>query len=159
MNKKELTVAVKKMAFDLGADMVGIAPVSRFEGQSHVLRPEAHLPSAKSVICFGVHHPDASVEWCGEPNPNFPEAFQIGMIPKLDAMCYRITKMLEKKGYPTIGQPCTTYWRHRKYKDVPYEHAATFSHMAAFVACGLGEYGYHGWLCPLNMVLVKELYQ
>ena len=51
MNKKELTVAVKKMAFDLGADMVGIAPVSRFEGQSHVLRPEAHLPSAKSVIC------------------------------------------------------------------------------------------------------------
>lgn len=144
MNKKELTVAVKKMAFDLGADMVGIAPVSRFEGQSHVLRPEAHLPSAKSVICFGVHHPDASVEWCGEPNPNFPEAFQIGMIPKLDAMCYRITKMLEKKGYPTIGQPCTTYWRHRKYKDVPYEHAATFSHMAAFVACGLGEYGYHG---------------
>ncbi|MBE6639622.1 MAG: hypothetical protein E7616_09295 [Ruminococcaceae bacterium] len=144
MNKKELTAAVKKMAYDLGADMVGIAPVSRFDGQPHMLRPEAHLPGAKSVICFGVHHPDASVEWCGEPNPNFPAAFQIGMIPKLDTMCYRITKMLEKEGYPTVGQPTTTYWRHRAYKDIPYEHAASFSHMAAFVACGLGEYGYHG---------------
>lgn len=144
MNKKELTAAVKKMAYDLGADMVGIAPVSRFDGQPHMLHPKAHLPEAKSVICFGVHHPDASVEWCGEPNPNYPEAFQIGMIPKLDTMCYRIAKMLEKEGYPTVAQPCTTYWRHRKYKDIPYEHAATFSHMAAFVACGLGEYGYHG---------------
>lgn len=144
MNKKELTAAVKKMAYELGADMVGIAPVSRFDGQPHMLHPKAHLPEAKSVICFGVHHPDASVEWCGEPNPNFPEAFQIGMIPKLDSMCYRIAKMLEAQGYPTIAQPTTTYWRHRKYKDIPYEHAATFSHMAAFVACGLGEYGFHG---------------
>ncbi len=144
MNKKELTAAVKQMAYALGADMVGIAPVSRFDGQPHMLHPKAHLPEAKSVICFGIHHPDASVEWCGEPNPNYPEAFQIGMIPKLDTMCYRIAKMLEKEGYPTVAQPCTTYWRHRKYKDIPYEHAATFSHMAAFVACGLGEYGYHG---------------
>lgn len=144
MNKQELTAAVKKLAYDLGADMVGIAPVSRFDGQAHMLHPKAHLPEAKSVICFGIHHPDASVEWCGEPNPNYPEAFQLGMIPKLDTMCYRVAKMLENEGYTTIAQPCTTYWRHRKYKDIPYEHAASFSHMAAFVACGLGEYGYHG---------------
>ncbi len=144
MNKQELTAAVKKLAYDLGADMVGIAPVSRFDGQARMIHPKAHLPEAKSVICFGIHHPDASVEWCGEPNPNYPEAFQIGMIPKLDTMCYRVAKMLEKEGFTTVAQPCSTYWRHRQYKDVPYEHAASFSHMAAFVACGLGEYGYHG---------------
>ncbi len=144
MDKKELTAAVKKLAYDLGADMVGIAPVSRFDGQARMIHPKAHLPEAKSVICFGIHHPDASVEWCGEPNPNYPEAFQIGMIPKLDTMCYRVAKMLEKEGFTTVAQPCSTYWRHRQYKDIPYEHAASFSHMAAFVACGLGEYGYHG---------------
>ena len=144
MTKQELTAFVKKMAYDMGADMVGVAPVSRFDGQPRMLHPKAHLPTAKSVVCFGIHHPDASVEWCGEPNPNYPEAFQIGMIPKLDTMCFRIAKALEEMGYPTIAQPCTTYWRHRKYKDIPYEHAASFSHMAAFVACGLGEYGYHG---------------
>ena len=144
MNKQELTAAVKALAYELGADMVGIAPVSRFDGQARMIHPKAHLPEAKSVICFGVHHPDASVEWCGEPNPNYPEAFQIGMIPKLDTMCYRIAKMLEKEGYTNVAQPCSTYWRHRNYKNIPYEHAASFSHMAAFVACGLGEYGYHG---------------
>ncbi len=144
MNRKELTAAIKRMAKELGADMVGIAPVSRFEGAPHMLTPQAHLPEAKSVVCLGVHHPDASVDWCGEPNPNFPAAFQIGMIPKLDAMCFRISKWLEDQGYATIPQPCTTYWRHRKYKDIPYEHAASWSHMAAFVAAGLGEYGYHG---------------
>ena len=144
MNRQELTDKVKALAYELGADMIGIAPVSRFDGQAPIYHPKAHLPEAKSVICLGLHHSDASVEWCGEPNPNFPEAFQIGMIPKLDTMCYRLTKFLEKEGFTSIGQPCSTYWRHRKYKDAPYEHAAAFSHMAAFVACGLGEYGYHG---------------
>ena len=144
MTKQELTKAIKEMALNLGADMVGIAPVSRYEGAPHMLKPQAHLPEAKSVICLGIHHPDASVDWCGEPNPNYPAAFQIGMIPKLDAVCYRISRYLEKEGYATIPQPCTTYWRHRYYKDIPFEHAASWSHMSAFVACGLGEYGYHG---------------
>ncbi|MBE6711915.1 MAG: hypothetical protein E7580_00180 [Ruminococcaceae bacterium] len=144
MDRKELTLAIKKLALELGADMVGIAPVSRFEGMNPMLRPVAHLPEAKSVVCLGIHHPDASVDWCGEPNPNFPAAFQIGMIPKLDAICFRMCKWLEKEGYPTVCQPCTTYWRHRKYKDIPYEHTAAWNHMPAFVAAGLGEYGYHG---------------
>ncbi len=144
MDKKQLTAAIKQMAYDMGADMVGIAPVSRYDGAPHMLTPQAHLPEAKSVVCLGVHHPDASVDWCGEPNPNYPAAFQIGMIPKLDAMCFRMAKWLEAQGYATIPQPCTTYWRHRKYKDIPYEHAASWSHMSAFVAAGLGEYGYHG---------------
>ncbi len=144
MDKKELTKAIKKLAIDLGADMVGVAPISRFEGMPHMLRPTAHLPEAKSVVCLGIHHPDASVDWCGEPNPNFPAAFQIGMIPKLDAICFRMCKWMEEQGYVTIPQPCTTYWRHRTYKDIPYEHTAAWNHMPAFVAAGLGEYGYHG---------------
>lgn len=144
MNKAELTAAIKQLALDLGADMVGIAPVSRFDGMPHMLGPKAHLPEAKSVVCLGIHHPDASVDWCGEPNPNFPAAFQIGMIPKLDAICFRMCKWVEEQGYATIPQPCTTYWRHRKYKDIPYEHTAAWNHMPAFVAAGLGEYGYHG---------------
>ncbi|MBQ3076062.1 MAG: hypothetical protein IJC26_08330 [Clostridia bacterium] len=144
MDRKTLTRTIKEMAMELGADMVGIAPISRFEGMTPMLRPTAHLPEAKSVVCLGIHHPDASVDWCGEPNPNFPAAFQIGMIPKLDAICFRMCKWLENEGYPTICQPCTTYWRHRKYKDIPYEHTAAWNHMPAFVAAGLGEYGYHG---------------
>jgi epoxyqueuosine reductase len=140
----ELTKAVKQYALNMGADLVGIASVFRYEGAPRMLRPQAHLPEAKSVISMAVHHTDGSVEWSGEPNPNYPAGFQIGMIPKLDMLSFRIGRFLEDKGYPTIPLPCTTYWRHRKYKDVPYEHAASFSHMNAFVAAGLGEYGWHG---------------
>ena len=44
MDKKALTAAIKQMAIDLGADMVGVAPVSRFDGMPHMLHPKAHLP-------------------------------------------------------------------------------------------------------------------
>ncbi|OGV55812.1 MAG: hypothetical protein A2X49_11485 [Lentisphaerae bacterium GWF2_52_8] len=145
MNTKELSDAVKKLALKEGADLVGIAPVSRYEGAPHMLRPQAHLPEAKTVIVMAVHHTDASVEWGGEPNSNYPGPFQIGMIPKLDSIALRVARFIERKGgYATVPLSCTYYWRHRPYKDVPYAHAASFSHMNAFVAAGLGEYGWHG---------------
>jgi epoxyqueuosine reductase len=139
-----LTAEVKSLALKEGADLVGIAPVSRYDGAPRILTPQAHLPEAKSVVVMAVHHPDASVEWGGEPNSNYPGPFQIGMIPKLDTICLRVTRLLLAHGHATVPMPCTFYWRHRPYKDVPYAHAASFSHMNAFAAAGLGEYGWHG---------------
>ena len=144
MTMDALTLAVKQLALAEGADLVGIAPVSRYEGAPRMLKPQAHLPEARSVVVMAVHHPDASVEWGGEPNSNYPGPFQIGMIPKLDTICLRVARFLEDRGHVTVPLPCTYYWRHREHRDVPYNHAASFSHMNAFVAAGLGEYGWHG---------------
>lgn len=144
MDMNALTQAVKSAAMVEGADLVGIAPVSRYDGAPRMLRPQAHLPEAKSVVVMAVHHPDASVEWGGEPNSNYPGPFQIGMIPKLDTICLRVTRFLLRQGFTTVPMPCTYYWRHRPHKDVKFCHAASFSHMNAFVAAGLGEYGWHG---------------
>ncbi len=140
----ELTAAVKQYARELGADLVGVAPVSRYAGAPHRLTPTAHLPEARSVVVMAIHHPDASVEWGGEPNSNFSGPFQIGMIPKLDTIAFRLARFLEERGHATLPISCTYFWRHRAYKDIPYDHAASFSHMNAFVAAGLGEYGWHG---------------
>jgi len=142
--KEDLTAEVKRYAIELGADLVGVAPVSRYENAPEMLKPQAHLPGAKSVISMAVHYVDASVEWGGEPNPNYSGPFAIGVIPKLDTINYRLARFLEKRGYETMPLPCTYYWRHRPYKTIPYPHAASFSHMTAFVAAGLGEYGWHG---------------
>ena len=142
--REQLTLAIKEQALTLGADLVGIASVARYANAPEMLKPQAHLPEAKSVISLAVHHADASVEWGGEPNPNYPGPFQIGMIPKLDTINYRLARFIEKRGYTTMPLPCTFYWRHRPYKEIPYAHAASFSHMTAFVAAGLGEYGWHG---------------
>lgn len=144
MDLHALTLAVKELARAEGADLVGIAPVSRYEGAPAKLRPQAHLPEARSVVVMAVHHPDASVEWGGEPNSNYPGPFQIGMIPKLDTICLRVARFLEQQGHVAVPMPCTYYWRHREEPEIPYAHAASFSHMNAFVAAGLGEYGWHG---------------
>lgn len=144
MDSKTLTRAVKQAALDEGADLVGIASIARYAHAPRMLRPGAHLPEAQSVIAMAIHHPDASVEWGGEPNSNFPGPFQIGMIAKLDTMAFRVARFIERQGYVAVPYSCTYYWRHRPYKDIPYAHAASFSNMNAFVAAGLGEYGWHG---------------
>ena len=140
----QLTESVKQYARDMGADLVGIAPVSRYEGAPARLRPQAHLPEARAVIVMAVHHPDASVDFGAEPNSNYPGAFQIGMIPKLDTMAFRMARFLNNMGHPTVPYSCTYYWHHRRPAGVEFDHAASFSHMNAFVAAGLGEYGWHG---------------
>lgn len=144
MDARELTEAVKKAAFAEGADMVGVASVSRYDGAPRKLRPQAHMPEAKAVVVMAVHHPDASIDFGAEPNGNYPAGFQVGMIPKLDTMALRVSKFMEGEGYSSVPLSCTYYWRHRKIPGVPYDHAASFSHMNAFVAAGLGEYGWHG---------------
>lgn len=135
---------LKEYVLAEGADLFGVASADRYEGAPPMLKPQAHLPEAESVICLAVHHPDACVEWGGEPNPNYPGPFQIGMIPKLDTLSLRAARFLEKRGHSAVPFSCTFYWRHRRYKNIPYDHAATFSHMTAFAAAGLGEYGRHG---------------
>lgn len=149
--KKMITAAeVKAMARELGADLVGIAPVSRWANAPEMLRPTAHLPEAKSVIALSIHHPDASVEWGGLPNSNYSGPFQLGMIPKLDTISWRLARFLEEHGYASIPLPCTGFWRHRPYKSIPSTNTASFSHRHAFVAAGLGEFGWN------NMVLSEK---
>ena len=144
MNKEEqLTKKVKNRAFELGADLVGIANVERWDGAPKKLRPQAHLPEAKSVIAISIHHPDASVEWGGLPNSNYSGPFQLGMIPKLDTISWRLARFLEKLGFPSIPFSCTGFWRHRPYKEITSTNTASFSHRHAFVAAGLGEFGWN----------------
>lgn len=144
LNPQELTVAVKQMALAEGADLVGIASTSRYDGAPPKVRPQAHLPEAQAVVVMAVHHLDASVDFGAEPNSNFPGGFQIGMIPKLDTIAFRVARYLESLGHATIPIACTTFWHHRQAEGVPFDHAASFSHINAFTAAGLGEYGWHG---------------
>jgi len=144
LTPQELTVAVKQMARALGADLVGIASTSRYGGAPPKVRPQAHLPEAKAVIVMAIHHLDASVDFGAEPNSNFPGGFQIGMIPKLDTIAFRVARGVEALGYATVPIACTTFWHHRQAQGVPFDHAASFSHINAFTAAGLGEYGWHG---------------
>ncbi len=135
------TQLIKEEARRLGADIVGIASVDRWENAPAKLSPQAHLPGAKSVVVMGIHHPDASVEWGGLPNSNYAGPFQIGMIPKLDTISRRMAKFIEIKGEMAVPYSCTGFWRHRPYKEIDSTNTASFSHRHAAVAAGMGEFG------------------
>lgn len=132
---------VREFARKMGADLVGVANKERWQNAPEMLRPQAHLPEARSVIVMGIHHPDASVEWGGLPDSNNAGPFQIGMIPKLDTMSRRMARFLEEKGEQAVPYPCTGFWRHRPYKEIDTTNTASFSHRHAAVAAGLGAFG------------------
>ena len=54
---------VKRMAKDLGADIVGIASADRFEGAPPGHGPLDLMPGAKSVIVAGIRIPDPVAEY------------------------------------------------------------------------------------------------
>ena len=62
---RNLTQKIKKYALDLGADLVGIAPIERFAKAPIMMSPQGLMPTAKNVIVCN-HHPDAAM--VGEKN-------------------------------------------------------------------------------------------
>lgn len=53
VSRSELTQEIKKLAKSLGADLVGIAPMGRFEGAPKQMDPRYIMPEAKSCIVVG----------------------------------------------------------------------------------------------------------
>lgn len=142
----DITNEVIKKAKELGADMVGIAPVERFKGAPLRMSPKGLLPSARSVIVCAIHHLDASIELGGEPTPHNvgPYGFQGIMNSKLDDISFSIARFLEDKGYTAVPITASNIWRYSPYKDIGVSFAPDIAHRYAAVAAGLGEIGWSG---------------
>jgi len=146
--ENKLTLAVKELAYRLGADLVGIANIERFENAPIRMSPQGILPGARSVIVCAVHHPDAAIELDGEIHPQNlgPYRIQYIMNDKLDVLSFRIGRMLDDLGYKTVPIASSNIWRYRGYKDMDATFAPDMSHIYAAVCAGLGELGWNG-LC------------
>ena len=144
----KLTFAVKELAYRLGADLVGIANIERFENAPIKMSPKGILPSARSVIVCAVHHPDAAIELDGEIHPQVmgPYRIQYIMNDKLDVLSFRIGRMLDDLGYATVPIASSNIWRYRGYQDLDAAFSPDMSHIYAGVCAGLGELGWNG-LC------------
>ncbi|MCX7778409.1 MAG: hypothetical protein N2381_10205 [Armatimonadetes bacterium] len=144
----ELTELVKLRAFELGADLVGVASVERYEHAPEMMRPQGLMPSAKAVIVIAIHHPDACVELGGEPTPHNigPYDIQGAMNSRLDHISFELGRFIEKFGYEALPLASTNIWRYRRYKSNEAEFAPDLSNIHAAVAAGLGEFGISGLL-------------
>ncbi len=142
----ELTQRIKQFAFKMGADLVGIANIERFDNAPIMMSPKGIMPTAKSVIVCAVHHPDAAIELGGEPEPQDigPYSIQYIMNDRLDMLSYHIANELDKEGYHAIPIASSNIWRYRPYKELSAIFAPDMSHIYAAVAAGLSELGWNG---------------
>lgn len=145
---QDLTWKVKEFAYQLGADLVGIANVERYENAPIAMSPQGILPSAKSVIVCAIHHPDAAIELDGEIHPQVigPYRIQYTMNNKLDYLSFSIAQMLDNLGHKAVPIASSNIWRYRGYKELDADFAPDISHIYSGVCAGLGELGWNG-LC------------
>ena len=159
----DLTITLADMARGLGASLVGVATVERFDGAPHAHHPAELLPGAKAVMTFGIRILDRVMEWPDllKGSPFYPEskraeALRLCLYEKsgyqilndhLNTIALRLATHLEETGYPSLFFPTTNTGVPEEYAHVP----AMFSHRHAAVRAGLGEFG-------LNNVVVTAKY-
>ena len=64
-----LTSRIKKCAYEIGADLVGISAISRFKNAPIMMSPQGILPTATNVVVCAIHHLDEAIELGGEKHP------------------------------------------------------------------------------------------
>jgi len=121
-----------------GADLVGFAPVSRWEEYQEVrpdFWPTAIFPAARTVIVFGMGMPLPVVETT--PSAIHMELYNT-VNRELDGLGYHLGRYLNRKGIPAFSFPRDGYGSIKVIKDKPM---AAFHHVNAAKYAGLGTIG------------------
>ena len=151
----QLTQSIIAKLFDWGADLVGIAPVDRFENAPAGHRPSEFMPACKSVISVSMHiHQGVADVWGNYDQPdktNTPYLFYGYGLTNLEMarMANRVAKGLEYRGYKSLCFLPTWITSMAKYMDetkTTRKLKAEISHRHAAVAAGLGVLGLSGLL-------------
>ena len=140
--------SILKYAQGLGATLVGVAPVARWDEYGEVeeaYRPAAIWPEAKSVIVLGVPVLLPTVE--STPSINYVELYTTSNI-LLDQIAYRLAVHLTENGHGAIFLPRDAYG---DIEILVRKPLAAFSHVFAGKYAGLGTIGY-------SHVLLNEKY-
>ena len=143
---RNLTSKVKECAYSMGADLVGVAPISRFKNAPIMMSPQGILPTATNVIVCAIHHLDEAIELGGEKHPQIigPYSIQYAMNVKLDYIAFRVARYLDRLGYEAVPIAASNIWRYRPFGELTATFAPDMSHIYAATCAGLGQLGWHG---------------
>jgi epoxyqueuosine reductase QueG len=144
----ELTAATKARALELGADLVGIAPVSRWSKAPPEHSPQGLMKGARSVVVCAVQFLDASAELGAEDDPRKPgpaltEMSASGMLQNI---AFRLAKWLQDRGRRAIEIRQSGAWAYRPRPGADRGWIADMSLYYAAVCAGMGEIGWNN-LC------------
>lgn len=140
-----MTEKIKSCVLQNGMDVVGFAPVSRWQNAPFLLSPMAILEGSQSVIVMGIYITDTWTEMGGEPTPHHvgPGGW-MDQNSLLDRTGYKVVRLLEEYGYKAIGIASSNIWRYRKYDGVDSWFTPDLSHIHASTAAGLAQIGWSG---------------
>ena len=127
---------IKEFARSRGADLIGIAPVERFEKAPKGFHPRDLLPNAESVIVIGKAIPLGVLR--GNSKGAITRVYET-LFHLLDGCAYQISSFIEKRGGEAMPVPADapyTYWNADKQ-----EGRGDLSHRHAAVLAGLGSSG------------------
>lgn len=129
-----------------GADLVGFAPVERWDEAGEVppdFRPRAIWPQAKTVIVLGMEMPLPIVETT--PSILHKELYDTSN-RELDQLAYDLTRFLNRSGHASLFFPRDGYGSLKALRE---NNLAAFSHVMAAKYAGLGTIGAsHNLLTP-----------
>jgi epoxyqueuosine reductase QueG len=139
---RDLTRCLKETARSSGADLVGIAPVERFQNAPEGYRPTDHLPEARFVVSIARHIPDAVIQRWGKPHINQYQTYGNGTINmRLILIAQDVSHFLEVEGW--LGYPVSPLGaRGRLMPDGTRKWEADFSNRHAAVAAGIATFGW-----------------
>ena len=86
-----LTAGVERLAYEMGADLVGVASADAFGGAPAGHRPGNLLRDARSVVVMAVHMLDGAFELA--PSREYSVTFQVAC-QELNRMAYHVARYL-----------------------------------------------------------------
>lgn len=134
---------IKDFAMKNGVDLVGIAPVDRFEGAPQGHKPEDFLTGARSVVAMAKRIPLAIVKKI--PSPSYERFGYTDLNAHLRELAYRVALFIEDQGYEALPLDPSVDERAREVQIIQEEPEplvrilGDFSHRHAIVQAGLGE--------------------
>lgn len=133
---ESLTATVKETAMLHGADLVGIAPVRRFEGAPAHHHPRFFMPNATAVISIGCRINRAILRTvaAGREHMSYCGFGFIQVNAELDRIAYHVARYIERQGYEAYPIAANAP------RDPMFRWG--LSHRHAAVAAGLGEMGW-----------------
>ena len=153
-----LSQKIRSIALAAGADMVGFAPVGRFENGPERTHPNYYLPRACSVVVAAIGYPRA----VGEVWGTFSEKGRLAspymwfgftfLNWELSRVALKVAKVLESYGYRSLPIPpsyALSRYRYWEEIDGSGRYLGDFSIKHAAVAAGLGTFGWN------NLVLTS----
>jgi epoxyqueuosine reductase QueG len=118
----QLTAGVERLAYEMGADLVGVASADAFEGAPPGHHPRNLLRRARSVVVMGARLLDGAFELA--PSREYSITYQVANL-ELDRIAFRVAKYLQDEGYRALQVPASPpYDLEHNMGDLSHRHAA-----------------------------------